>query len=1040
MSLQITTRLIIKQKKMRKYLLVLAFGFGALLTTHQVQAATLATGQVRVNNANVSAGWVELVGNNLYAGAEISNGQFTINSDTAFTSGAYILRAIPDTSAYPQNGATEVNVNYTGSAINQTITLSAASKEIQVTVSDSNGSPVSVTAFVKASGGGAGMRFAQTTTNGRATFSGLRPEGAPYTVSFDNCVQANDGSQTCANWLYTGDPISVSFTQPATTAEIQQVTVQGESSTATVTGTITYENQGFEGFIHLYDDTGLYSGWMEDNGQFTVYAKPGSYKIDLLPHQSIENPDVVRYYIDNATIGGAITVVEGTNDIGTLAASFEDATITAHVQDESGNPIDGVDANFWLAGGGEWRKITLMAGTGGSIGSEAHEGTYFVNAVDPTGTYFPAAAQEVVVEAGGTPEVTLTMVRANAALSLTVLNDDASRAATFNSFVNCWDTTNNRGNGVDITRGAASLSLVAGTYTCTGMTPLNADASLAPIEITVEAGSTAVASATLVDHDAVVSGTLEDQNGGPIVPATDAEKPLVVVLEGETYGRFEVEVEADGTWSKDLPPDTYTVSPDGEEIIPVLGKEAATITVAAGETSEQSVETFAGDAVISTQVFEPDGETPLPFAPVTCTFLPEGEKGDFPGGRVIEVVGETDENGEVTIPVLSEDGGVALTYDCAVSVSEDDGLIAPALKEVTPGDSVDFTVVEPDSTITVSYAAAGDAVDFDAVQCQAWAKDGSGTVTALDEDADGEVELQVSEKAGAQWDVSCSGTSDDTVFTPTEPKTVEVTEPGSFDTSLQVEESAVNVPQGSSQSFDGTAEKQLQLDGVEVTVPANTIESGGDVTLTITPTATDTPKNEDNLLATVPLNVQAFDDDGNVQTDFANPVTLTIPYDESVLAEQGLIETDLVPKFFNESGGTWETVAGYQLDTEAQTITFSTTHFTQFALLYNGKVAGSAPGKVKNVTVPTKALHAEQAKIKWKNVTDAETYQVKLLNKKGEKIKLFKNVDANSLVIKKKWLNPNKTYKVRVRAVGSNGLYGEWSKVKSFTTLEEAVE
>lgn len=1021
---------------MRKALIVFFLFVGALAVQPASAADTLiASGSVKSNDSSVTAGWVELYGNGLYAGAEISNGQYSIYhpSDQTWSNGAYTLRVIPDTAAYPQNQAGSTSVNFTGAVINQNLTLSSAVKQIAVTVLNEDGSAAAVTVRAKASGGGSGMSFTNTTnSNGQVTFT-VRPEGVPYHISVDNCNAQNDGSQDCGAWIYTGDPVTVSFAQADDQSETQTVTIQGETPSATITGNISYEGVGFQGDIHLYNADHLFSGWMDSDGNFTVYALPGAYKVDLLPQMSQTNPDIVRYYIDDATIGGAITAVAGANDIGHLDASYESSTVYATITDDSGNLLEGVTANFWLAGGGEWRQIDLMPGSNGSISSEAHAGIYYVNAVDDTGTYLPAPAQQVVVEDNAEPTVTLTMIKTNASAVFTIENSDASRAATFNSFMNCWDETNQRGNGVEITRGAATLNLVAGTYTCTAVTPQNADASLAPIELTVAAGDVATEIASLVDHDTTLSGEILDQHGDVIEPSSDSARPLTVAIEGATYGHFAATVNDDGTWSQDLPPDNYTVKVGGDDVLPLVGDDSLTaVSLESGETkTDENLNALAPDSQITATIMEPDGKTPLAFAPVTCTYLPEGQKGDFSGGRVIAVTGETDENGAVQLDVLKKDGDQTLSYDCGVSVEQESGYIAPSLEAVQPGKDVDFTVAEPDKTLTVNYTTAA---DLSAVQCQAWSDDSTAMLTADDDDADGAVTFDVSKAAGTIWNVSCAGVSDDTWYTVAQPQTVELGKADDYDATVKLKENDTAVPDGMSQTFDSTGEKSLTVDGVDLTIPANSIESDDDVTLTVTPTATDLPKNDDNSTFGVPLNFQAFDSDGNVQNSFTEPIVVTIPYDQKAVKAAGLVETDLEPKYFDEAGGTWQTIPGYQINTADNTITFSTEHFTQFGLLYNTKTAGQAPPKVKQLHVPGKNLHAEQVKAVWKKMKTAASYDVQLLNKKGKTIKLFTGITKTSYVIVKQWLDPDTAYRVRVRSVGSNSLYSKWSQAKTFRT------
>lgn len=1003
-----------------------------MLTAQPVLAeTTLISGTIISNSQNVTAGWVELSGNGQFMGEEISNGQYQLTDTAAWPSGTYTLLVIPDTETYPTISPFTTTVNYTGIPVSQNVTLDASAKRIAVSVTDADGQPASVEVKVRASGGGQGMSFQGPTNNGSVEFV-VRPEGAPYRVTVDSCILNSDQTRTCIPWVNTGAASTVEFTLDDSVAETQTVSIQGSDPTATISGNITYEGAGFEGYINLYNDEHLFSGWMNSSGDFTVYAVPGSYKVDLLPKQSQSNPDVVRYYIDEGTIGGAIVAGEGTTDVGNLAASLESATIHANIVDDAGNPLEGVVVNFWLAGGGEWREITLMPGSAGSTGSEAHAGTYYVNAIDPTGQYLAAPAQRVEVTDNSEPEVSLVMARTNATVNITLDDADGNQAADYNSYVDCWDETNQRGNGTEIVRGSASLELVAGDYTCTVIRPQNADSSVAPVELTVTADAISTETFTAVANDATLSGAVLDQNEDPITPNPDSTKPLTVILEGEIFGRFEVPVETDGTWFAQLPADTYTLATEGEAVIDFQGDAVETVAVAAGATiTGQAVPAQAPDGNISATVLAPGGDEPLPFVAVTCSYIPEGQKGDFAGGKVVTVTGETDADGAVTLPVLQSDGTVNLTYNCGVGTPEDEGYIAPATKALEPGADATFTMFDTNATVTVAYDATE---TLDNVQCQAWNEAGTTMVTAEDTDQDGEVTLDVSRKADKTWQVACTGEANGEWFTVTAPEEVTIPKDGTVDAEVNLKPNDIAIPEGSSQSFDGSGDHSVTLDGVKIEMPANTVETDGDVTLTVTPTATNIPTNKENQVFGVPLNFQAFDDEGIVQTSFAEPMVVTMSFDATAVLDAKVLETDLVPKYLDETSGAWKVVEGFSLDPSANTITFSTDHFTQFALVYDERIAGEAPNKVKDVRVPKKNIDETKAKVSWKTVSTAETYQIQVFTKAGKKIKTIKNVTDKAYTLKKIGLKADKRYKVRVRAVGSNGLYGTWSKYTEFRT------
>jgi hypothetical protein len=125
-----------------------------------------------------------------------------------------------------------------------------------------------------------------------------------------------------------------------------------------------------------------------------------------------------------------------------------------------------------------------------------------------------------------------------------------------------------------------------------------------------------------------------------------------------------------------------------------------------------------------------------------------------------------------------------------------------------------------------------------------------------------------------------------------------------------------------------------------------------------------------------------------------------------------------------------------------ENLTANTTYY--FVVLANNGTSDSAyseiletrtfPIKVNGVKVPAKFKQAHQVKVKWNSAGDDLKYQVKLMNKKGKKIKIYKTSKLNK-VIKK--LKADKIYKVRVRAKFDADNKGAWSKIVKFRTLAE---
>ncbi|MFH1536458.1 MAG: fibronectin type III domain-containing protein, partial [Patescibacteria group bacterium] len=108
---------------------------------------------------------------------------------------------------------------------------------------------------------------------------------------------------------------------------------------------------------------------------------------------------------------------------------------------------------------------------------------------------------------------------------------------------------------------------------------------------------------------------------------------------------------------------------------------------------------------------------------------------------------------------------------------------------------------------------------------------------------------------------------------------------------------------------------------------------------------------------------------------------------------------------------------------------------------------GAKPKKVTKLKVLKKYTTATSVKIRWKKYKRINRYVIKVMNKKGKKIKnvtVKKKINfvknTNKKFVKKviKNLTPGKTYKVNVRAkkkVGDEWLKGKRSKKKSAKTL-----
>ena len=91
--------------------------------------------------------------------------------------------------------------------------------------------------------------------------------------------------------------------------------------------------------------------------------------------------------------------------------------------------------------------------------------------------------------------------------------------------------------------------------------------------------------------------------------------------------------------------------------------------------------------------------------------------------------------------------------------------------------------------------------------------------------------------------------------------------------------------------------------------------------------------------------LEAQDENGNTIAKFNSNATITFAYTDEQLKELGITEESLVSKYYDEQTGTWKDPNGVTQDTEKNTITISTNHFTKFCRR-GGR--GSQCGKSQN--------------------------------------------------------------------------------------------
>lgn len=967
--------------------------------------------------------------------------------DEDWPTGSYTLKIRPDSAHDPNYITTYTAVTLTDDTpLNQTINLSAATKQITGLVQNESGQGVVARVWALPAGGNSGY-FLETDNTGN--YSMYVAGGKTYEVGIENCYYADlddDGEdeQTCQPWYYGGKNVLATFSDD-TSIETQTISFNVTATTATVTGRMTYDNSGaatpLPGEVALYQGDAWYGDMVDDQGSFTVNNFPGAYRFTYWVDDS-DDPNLARYYY----LANNFSVAAGTNDLGTLTASEKTSTVNVTVTNgETGLPLSGIDVDFWLMGAGEATSSSTNAS--GLASFLAHESVYMINVFDPNNDYISVDnTNGVTVADNETKEISWQMSAVEASVNVEVDYPNGTIATDLKPHVHCWDETNKRGFGADIANGEGTIYALAGVYECRGWIDSATGYSFASADVALAVGDNYNLTMTLLENDAVITGWVKDQNGDKVTSESLAasydfiqseetgEAVLKVYAEGD-HRWYEARVNDDGSFTLNLAAGAYMLGAKSEGLINAWGwdpTESNAVTAVSDQTvADQVLSIYLADSQITATVYAPNGTTTITDAQVNCGYWPR-KQGDFDGGRVIESGAKTNTSGQAIMGVVSKDGHENLTYSCSIGTYEESNYLSPASQMATAGDNITFTMVERNSTITVDYTTP-EGVTFDNVWCGAWAENSVANYWANDNNKDGSIVLYANSSVDSKWQVWCDGFQGKKWYNPTEATKVSLEKAGDYAAAVTMADSAYVIPDAYSEAYDATAEKTFQLEGLTLYIPANALDVSGQVKVNFSPRPTDIHRNSSNMVIGLPWDIEAFDSNDDLVTKLNTEAILTLHIDATKLADAGLTLDDLLPKYWDEPSGTWLTLEGFSIDYEAYTISMAINHFSEFSLMYNDHLAHH-PKKIQRVRVPKKFRHSQWVKVLWKKRHLATKYQVQLKNKHKKLIKKFKGIKKHQKIIGKKWLKPHKTYWVRVRGVGYYHQLGPWSKYVRFRT------
>ena len=864
------------------------------------------------------------------------------------------VRSYIDTSITPGEGYTyRVTANLSsGSAVldasdvkqtNPFIYLAPSSKTISGTVVDASGNTISGAEVFAFSERGK----IETTTSSTGTYELTAGPGF-WEV---NIAPAFGGK---AAWVYDGFEEEVEFSMDSAT---EAKTVNFEV-TALGNGKVTGKVLKPDG---TSDWTGLTSAVFidafnpEGEGNFAEISADGTFEI-LLPKGGYE----VFVWVDPAqfptyTPPGSthVRVKDAEVALGDLSLGSKSSKIKGKLTDASGSALPNFFVAAWNAKTGDFIDDTTNAS--GEYELNVDGGAWEV-IFEPKATegntespYLLQEPRRVKVAGDETKSLDFTVAKADSSVAGSVVDSTGNPISDLDLFVYVRNAAEGAGdfdmvNGAEAdSRGKFTLNLSDGQYAVGVHVPQGSGyrpqgevtIGISGGEVSYAEGVTALA-LTLLSNDAVISGTLNLNSA-----AITGIKGDVFAVSG-SGGWEEAAIGADGTYTLTLGPGDWSV---GYEIINdtdtsrSILKHASTpaiVTATAGSTVTQDFALKTAGATI-TGTIQDEAGTQLSDQTVYVWAYREGDAS----------------YDEYETEVESSDGTFSIKVE-AGGVYEVGAYLPPQLRELDYIEPKAQTAdINATGSATVSLALEKLAEDnfisgtistsegvVDGAFVYAYSDDGQYAegVTA----SDGTYKLLV--PAGSKWHVGADHATvaedgTESIYITDKDLDADLTSAFTLESQdIVLSTPDFTVPDGAANVFDPTKDFTTVLDdGTEVYIPANAIsvtadaDGNSEARFVVNPYTDGLAKNANDQPLDYGYKLELYDSSGKeISQEFAKPVTMTMAFDATKLAEDGISAGDLNISSYSSEKNAWVNATA-TIDEASGKILAQVDHFSSWA-------------------------------------------------------------------------------------------------------------
>lgn len=891
--------------------------------------------------------------------------------------GTYTLQVTPPWDLTGYTGPDPIDVSLTRGTTDTTyqsspLILSPAMKTIRGKVTRPDGTVVT-NAYVNAwKNNGSG--WANTTTNSSGDYSFTVGRGE-WTMT----VYPQWTGTSAPDWGYYDSPKVVTFSQANAIAESSTQDFTVAAFTATITGTAQNPNgtapTGYNSVSIWAQNGGGNWAQLGADGGFSLKVAPGTYNVSIYnSNPQYGTPEIAP-----------VTVKDGeTKNIGTIKFLEKNETIAGTVTDSNSRAVASQYVSCWKPRGSGWASATTDAT--GAYSMKVSPGTWVCDAYPSFYSYGTGddqiqyaktqEAQEFTMSANETKTINFVFSINDATINGKVQNESGTTISDLYGWVqatksNSSSTTGQWSNlGGNVSAGLFSIKVSAGSYNLGMWLPYGSGyTATTERAVTIASGETVNDAVISVrPNNVTLSGAVRDTDGNALTGVTGS----VYATNGATgqqwspitEGRYTMSLSA-GEWNVG-----YWVDQRTGYLSRPLG-DAAELTLTANETRTFDLTLTKLDATISGTVKDPDGN-PLPNAWISIDTELGGKKKSssiyamYGGSFALGSASDSDGNFSIKVPSGS--------YFVSASVPTSFGYMNPVTEEVTvsatTSASLAFAFRRADGTISGSVTLDAGATSFSIFRTlsqektpayiSAWSANGGFTDIFTN---NGDFTLNIMKND--TWHLNAVYTTGSNVYKSQE-YVVAVDDTGTATQNMTLELTTLILPSAEASTFPSNITKVLELDdGMTLMMPQNSLSTTTvDVTVTATPEA-QLPNQPNDDPVTIGYDLEATyasgQNAGQDITTFPQDVTVTLPYTEAQLTEAGVTEDALEPKYWDDTAGTWKATENVILDADANMVTFTTSHFTNFAL-----VSSASGGVAPTITV---TAPADNTIVMKKNIT-----------------------------------------------------------------------